>query len=72
MLHNLTRRLGKIEQKVGGDTIVIRTLADFLVYTDNVKRGIKVGKVIVEPKLAEIIGRAARANRESKDNEQKH
>ena len=72
MTHNLTRRLGKIEKKVGSDTSVIRGFADVVRINDKISRGIKVGPITCEPKLAEIIRQAARAQRESEDNGQEH
>jgi hypothetical protein len=62
-MNSLTRRINKIEQKVGSDTTVIRTLTDFIAYTDALKKGVAVGKVEFEPKLAEIIRRSAQAER---------
>jgi hypothetical protein len=72
MIHNLAKRLGKIEQKVGGDTTVIKTFCDFVVYADKVKKGIMLGKVTIEPKLVEQLRLTIHSHGECKDNEQKH
>ena len=64
MTHNLTRRLDKIEQKVGSDTTVIRSRADFTAYIVKVRQGIPVGKVTFGPECAkwvEIMRRVAQA-----------
>ena len=72
MTTSIERRLEKIEQKVGSDTTVIRSRADFTAYTVKVIQGIPVGKVTFGPECAkwvEIMRRAAQAQKESEDNE---
>jgi hypothetical protein len=40
---NIKKRVEKIEKKIGGDTIEIRTFADLVAFADKAKRGIEVG-----------------------------
>jgi hypothetical protein len=75
MSKSIEKRLERIEQKIGSDTTVIKSGADFNAYIVNVIKGIPVGKVTFGQEFAkwvEIIKKAACAYREGQDNEQEH
>ena len=57
-MSGLKKRIEKTEQEMGEDTTVIRGIADFIRYTDKLKKGIGVSKVMFKPNLAKLIRRA--------------
>ena len=71
-MNRLEKRVERIEQKIGSDTIEIRGIGDLVRYVANLRQSIKPNKVSFEPKLAAVLKQAARAYREDKDNEQEH
>lgn len=69
MIHNLASRIKKIEQKVGGNTIVIRSYADLVAIEDKRRRGIKVGKVTHSPEMEEWFNDLTNLAKKIKDKE---
>ena len=63
MIHNLARRIKKIEQKVGGDTFEIKNVIDMIVFQDKVRKGINVGNFKISPVIQELIDKAKKSNK---------
>jgi hypothetical protein len=60
MIYNLARRIDRIEKKVGGDTIEIRTLNGLIALANKAKKGIEVGEVTLSPEMEKAVEKLLR------------
>jgi hypothetical protein len=54
-MRDISRRIEKIEKKVGGNTTEIRTLNALFALANKAKKGIEVGEVTLSPELKEFV-----------------